>query len=289
MKVYVRLGIIPHVERSPWGIVRSLAKAAQSERITFLAASIAYYAIVSIIPIMLILLITMSVINRGDLAAKIVTRLGDFLTPAGEKKLEQQIIEFTKKQKLQQWGLTSILALTWTGLRIFRGLDVAFAFIYRDEVTVTLLDQFRDAIVVVIGLFSSLSVIVILGTLINRTPSRGTIMFSLVLIASLTMSFLPMYYVFPNHDTSIKEALPGAILAAIGWTLLTNLFSIYLDVAGNPIYNIFSGALVLVTEFYFGAIILLLGVALNALLTGHIHTDKVDEELDEQSLPEHKS
>ena len=51
---------------------------------------------------------------------------------------------------------------------------------------------------------------------------RGLIVFAL-----LTLLFCAMYCVFPNQKVPIRKALPGALLASLGWLVFTLFFSLY--------------------------------------------------------------
>lgn len=95
--------------------------------------------------------------------------------------------------------------------------------------------------------------------------------------SELALALYPLYYFLPSEDVSVREALPGAIFTALGWTLFQTIFRVYAANAGNPAYGISGGALLLATLLYFGSLILLLGVALNAILAG-----RIDEQASEQ-------
>jgi hypothetical protein len=82
-------------------------------------------------------------------------------------------------------------------------------------------------------------------------------------------AFLPLYYLFPDRPMTIQTALPGTLVAATGWIVLVVGFGLYASVAGGfQLYGVIGGALLLVTCFYFVGQLLLVGAALNAVLTG---------------------
>jgi hypothetical protein len=80
-----------------------------------------------------------------------------------------------------------------------------------------------------------------------------------------------LYYVFPDSEVTVREAVPGTLVAAAGWTVLALLFGVYTTYAGGfQLYGVLGGMLLLLLWFYFGAAVLLVGVAVNVVLAnGH--------------------
>jgi len=89
------------------------------------------------------------------------------------------------------------------------------------------------------------------------------------LIVALTLAFLPMYYVFPDVSLSVREVLPGTVLAAVGWTALQAGFQLYVEFsATNQLYGTIGGIILLLTWLYLGAALVLIGGAVNVVLSG---------------------
>ncbi len=71
---------------------------------------------------------------------------------------------------------------------------------------------------------------------------------------------------FPTGMT-LREAVPGAVFAGGGWTLLGTGFNVYAAQADSyQVYGVIGGVLLLVTWFYFAGQVLLVGAAVNAAL-----------------------
>ena len=93
---------------------------------------------------------------------------------------------------------------------------------------------------------------------------------STVLALGLVLAFLPMFYVFPDVDVTAREVLPGVLVAAVGWAALQGLFQVYVLVAtGGGATGVLTGVMLLLTWLYFGGVIVLLGVVVNAVHGGH--------------------
>lgn len=64
---------------------------------------------------------------------------------------------------------------------------------------------------------------------------------ALILAALLSALFCAIYCVFPNKKQKLRDCLPGAVAAALGWLLFTHLFSFYVRHSGS--YPVFYGSL----------------------------------------------
>lgn len=134
------------------------------------------------------------------------------------------------------------------------------------------MDQFRDALVVVIALAVAATVAILFGSIItipNELPFSG-VLDGLVAILGLMVAFFPVYYVFPDIDASVQEVVPGVLVAAIGWAGLEWLFHLYASVSNKPdIYGLAGILLLLVIWLYVGGLVLLAGATVNATVAGH--------------------
>ena len=84
----------------------------------------------------------------------------------------------------------------------------------------------------------------------------------------LTVFFLFLYTVLPDHTTSPLKQLPGAVGAAVGWILFTEGYSVYVErVADFPrLYGALSNVAMLMLWLWLCLCILFLGALLNRLL-----------------------
>lgn len=251
--------------------VRGVVTLASDRNLTYLAAAIAYYAFVSIIPMMLLAVALASYIGGESLAAKVGQMLSDQLSSSGRDLVTGALTNTTGRATA---SLIGVVTLSWSSLKLFRGLDQAFDEIYVDEVEASLLDQVRNALVVVGGIALAIGATVVVGLVLSRLSPNipflnltGTV----ILILMLILAFLPIYYVLPPVDVSVREVLPGAALAAVGWMLLQFGFRIYAANASQfAAYGIIGAVLLFVTWLYFASIVVLLGAAVNAVRRGMV-------------------
>ena len=79
-----------------------------------------------------------------------------------------------------------------------------------------------------------------------------------------------MYWIVPNTDPRLKfiSVIPGAMVATIGWLVLTYGFSFYINNFGNysATYGSIGGVIILMLWLYFTGMILIFGGLINATM-----------------------
>lgn len=271
------------------GTIRAVVRGVQSDRITFIAASLAYYAFISLMPLLLLALVAASTLGGPGLAGRVVaSATRTFGAEAGG------LVEDALTNASGRGGATVVgfAVLVWSGLKLFRGLDVAFSTVYGTAGGETFLDTVRDGAVALVAVGVGVAATVVVGTLTARldwfvgSVDFANVVGSVILLVGLTATFLPLYYIFPDRRISVREAVPGAALAAVGWTALQTGFRVYTVVAGGyRAYGVFGGVLLLLTFLYFGGMVLLVGAVVNATLADRLGDDgALDEEPDEAGL-----
>ncbi|WP_053949216.1 YihY/virulence factor BrkB family protein [Halolamina sediminis] len=251
--------------RSAFGTGRRVAVVAKEQELTFLAAAVAYYAFVSLIPAAVLILIVASVLGGDQLAAVVLESTGQFLTENGQDVL-------TTALTADDWQggatLIGLVFLIWGTLKVFRALDTAFGNVYGTQSEDTLLDQLIDSGIVVVGIGLSMTVMFVLAGAFAAFDLGPVVeaLGVLVLPVFLTGAFLPIYYRFPDTSVTVREVLPGAVVAAVGWTAMQAVFQLYASVASTSAYGIVGGVILLVTWLYFAGAIVIFGAVVNVVL-----------------------
>lgn len=234
-----------------------------------MAGSIAYSAFVSLLPLVLLLVIAASALGGERMASYVRTATGSYLSPNGQSLLTDSIGQASGQTGLSILGLVVLL---WGVLKVFRALDTAFSTIYDTQQKNDLVNQFRDGLVVLFALGFALLAVLVAGLslqFLRDLPFPGLVSGGLLIIG-LSIVFVPIYYVFPDVDLSIKKVLPGAVVAAVGWALLKAGFGVYVAYSSTQaLYGVIGGVMVLITFLYFGALVILLGAIVNVVLTGN--------------------
>ncbi|WP_246308126.1 YihY/virulence factor BrkB family protein [Halorarum salinum] len=250
-------------------VARRVVRTASDQEVTFLAAGVAYYAFVSLLPTVVLLFIVATAVGEERLATTVVAASSGLLTDAG-----QEFVVEALESGAGRGGTTvfSVLLAVWGSLKVFRGIDTAFRNIYGSEDPPSLLAQLRESIVVAASIGASFVLMLAIGSVL-LTVDLGLglgVASILTLPAVLTVAFLPMYYFFPERDVSLREVLPGAVFAGVGWTVLQALFQAYVGLqsagGGPQVYGVIGAVLLLVTWLYLGGIVVLVGVVVNVTL-----------------------
>lgn len=257
-RVPSRLGTAASVGRSVLG-------EASEQNVTFLAASIAYYAFVSLIPALLLAFAVVSFVAGDAFAEQVVRRVSGLLTATGEQELREFILG---SDGLGSATAVGLVVLGWSTLKVFRGLDEAFSAIYATRGRASIVDQLKDGVVVLTAIGAAIVVLVLAGAVTALFPEFPFVnaVTTAIQLAALVPVFLPLYVVFPDAGVSIREALPGAVVATVGWTVLQVLFRVYAAFSSASPGQFLGTALLLVTWLYFGSIVLLLGAVVNVVV-----------------------
>ncbi|WP_276279898.1 YihY/virulence factor BrkB family protein [Halorussus caseinilyticus] len=265
------MGVRSEVER----IVRESWRETREENVTFMAGSIAYYAFVSMLPLLLFALVVLSVVGNETFTASLAETTEPFLTPYARGLVVESLDIATAQTGVSVVG---VLTLLWGISKIFRGLDVAFSKIYGTESNKTLLRQFENAVVVFTALTVAIVAFVAVGVVAALVPDLPypPALNSLFLVVGLAVAFFPIYYVFPDVDVTPRQVLPGTLVAAVGWAALEAGFQGYVTYAARyeAVYGTLGSAFLLLIWLYFSSLVLLFGGVVNAVLarqTGDEH------------------
>ncbi|MDG5775116.1 YhjD/YihY/BrkB family envelope integrity protein [Haloarculaceae archaeon H-GB1-1] len=253
---------------------RTVVKKANETEVTFLAASIAYYAFVALIPLLLILFVAATALFGEEVADGLIGLTQGFLTPLGEETVVDTVSNAAGRGGTT---LVGVALLFWTGLRVFRGLDIAFSMVYGVRMEPSFLRKLWNATIAFVAVVLAISGILLLGTFVALFPRPPPLMLAtpVILFLTLTVVFLPLFYFFPGVPMTVREAAPGSIVAAFGWALLDSFFGLYAaNAAQFGIYGVIGGVLLLVTWLYIGAIVLISGAIVNAALSRNEILDK---------------
>ena len=166
---------------------RALVHEIRTERITFMAGSIAYHAFVSLLPLLLLVLAVVAALDRPGIEQGIIALAAALLSPGAGDVLVAEL-----RSTSTGVSVLGLLVLIWGTLRIFRGLDTAFSDIYETEAHNTLVDQFADGLVVL----ACVALAILVGAGLERALSfdgtMGWVAGRAVLVVGLALAFLPI-------------------------------------------------------------------------------------------------
>lgn len=248
---------------------RGFVAVVREENLPFMAAGIAYYAIASVVPVLVLLLAVLGAFGAAQPASSAVRASLD----GGGGRVLDAVLTATRGRGTV--GAAGLLVLLWSGSKIFRGLTVAFAEIYDEESTLSLPERVLRSVAVLavlsftVGLLTATALA--LG-LLQFPVVAPTLVGNAVAFLVLVVALLPLFYLLPPVSVSPGHVLPGAVLTALGWvTLQAALFSYARSVGGYVAYGVLGGVLLFVAFLYLAAMVLLAGAVLNVVADGRTH------------------
>lgn len=243
-------------------ILRAVVHEVRTEKLTFLAGSIAYHAFISILPLLLLLLTVVERTQNIGLRTSILAIMEAVLTEQASLVLQEGLDGADTSL-----SILGVVFLVWGALRIFRGLDTAFSDIYETERANTFLDQIRDGLVLLVTVTLALLGISLVWSVVSVTGTGplAVVLRTVATAVGLFVVLYPMYYVFPDADVSFVEVVPGTAFAAVGITVAHLVFTTFKS--GGTGGNLVASILVLLTWLYVMGLFVLLGVAINAVLS----------------------
>ncbi|MDJ1432358.1 YihY/virulence factor BrkB family protein [Halostagnicola sp. A-GB9-2] len=246
---------------------RRVINLARTEQLTLLAAGVAFYGFISLVPLTLLALALAVTIGGEALANYVSTAVSDVLTPSAQELLAETLVDQTGVRSATVVGA---LGLLWGSSRVLRGLDRAFSKIYGTAASKSLVDTFWDALLVAAAVTGGLTVVAIVEGVIAFVPFVGVaVVGPLLVLSGLFAAFLPMFFIFPGVDIKLREAVPGTVVASIGWFLLSRTFSLYAGFVDDyAVYGVLGVVLLVLIWLYIGSIIIIFGAVLNAVLAG---------------------
>lgn len=256
------------VARRVFAVARKVITVARKDQVTFLAASIAFYAFLSVFPLLLLLLVVGTSVGGPVVTEAILDVVTELLAPNAQAIFTEALVEETGRSGA---GLVGVLFLVWSASRVFRGLAIAFGMIYDTDVALSFRTTVVNGITVLGAMGIALAAIFLLraSLVILAIPPLWQHLSVVPLFIGLLMLFFPMYYLFPRQYHGARGALPGTTFAAAGWALLGEVFALYAANARTfALFGVIGGVLLVLTWFYFGAVVILTGAILNAVLAG---------------------
>lgn len=253
-----------------WTLARAVVHEARAENLPFMAASIAYHAFVSILPLFLLVLAVMSAVGPPGVEDRVIGLARAALTRGASDVL---VVELRAASASTGVSLLGGGLLLWGTLRIFRGLDTAFSDVYESEAENTAVDQVVDGLLVLVAVAGA----VVVGAVVPGLGAFPGPVRAALLVAGLAAVLAPMYYVFPDVPLRPAEVVPGVLLAAAGIAVFQELFRLYIRYsARQPTRSAVAAILVFLTWLYVNGLVVLFGAVVNAVLSNRSRDVNVD-------------
>ena len=194
-----------------------------ADRGPHLAAMIAYFALLSLVPLIFLALALLGLFGRVDESTYLVTELNNVLPSASISQIVRVVNQI--RDNAATLGVIGGVFLLWTSLSLFSVLESAFNIVY-GRPNRSFLHGKGVAIIVMIGMLITLFVGLVIGTIgfeLIHDAAPGVVgnrwvAYGLSLVVSTTAAFwflVSIYYLLTNVKLTFREVLPGSILASI--------------------------------------------------------------------------
>jgi membrane protein len=256
--------------------VRAVVATVHEKRLMLMAASLAYFAFVSLVPLLLLVVIGLTAFRDGQVALDVATYAAGVISPQNSGVLIEVVTGAADRESATVLG---VVVLLWGTLLLFRALDDAFGQVYGERQDSLLLGDLADALLVFVVVIGAM--VAMLGLSVGFSVVLDERVWGLlgpaVILVVLSVVFLPMFYFFPDADVSLAEAIPGTVFTAAGWTVLQVVYGFYARTTGaGELYGAAGAFLLLLAWLYIGGLVLLIGAVLNAVLADRVSIDSED-------------
>ena len=237
------------------------------------AGSMAYFSVLSIFQLLVLGVVAGSyVLGEGEARRLVIEQVN-----AGSP-LDAETVGTIIDSVIESRGAMSAIGigfLAWSALGIFSALSTGIGRVFENAPPRPFLkDKLLGLLLMgITGLLAVASIVIGIVTgilqraaesVIADVPGGATAVWLLGLIAPLLFIFLAfwvIYKVVPNRPVAWAEVLPGAVVAALLWTILRFGFTWYATSVANyeSAFGPISTGITLLVFLYFASIILLLG------------------------------
>ncbi|WP_049888909.1 YihY/virulence factor BrkB family protein [Natronococcus occultus] len=263
-------------------VARCVAAVARQRQISVKSAGLAYHAFNTLVPLVILVLVGATLVDALEPILVGVAETFGLEDVLADAEIEE--IAGGRGDRIRA-ALLALAILLWSAARSFQAINSAFTGIYGSRehqsyvgsittvTAVTALNTLLATVTIALG-------VVLVGIVGISLPIQAGGLLAAVasaagLLVALPLVFLPMYYLFPQTDVSVREVVPGTMFAALTWAALAVGFRIYIATSESVVlFGIAGAVLLILTWVYLGALCLLVGAVLNAVLADRVEVDE---------------
>lgn len=235
------------------------------------AAALAYYALLSVFPLLLFLIFITSVVIEVDgiraaLMGYVVRAVPQLAEPTAE------LVERTI-QSSPSFGLVGALGLLWTASALFTVLSSTFNVIWEAEPRSLWRSRLTGLVsvlvVAIMFVFSILARTLVAFDLEAYAPFARTYVNTGVDLGVTAVLSWILYTWLPNRRVDVRASLAAALFTALLWQVAKFSFGLYLNTGlerFGAVYGSLVSVIVLVLWVYISSLILFLGAEFGATL-----------------------
>lgn len=261
---------------TPLFVLHEMFDAFRRHNVLGLSASLSFYAMFALIPLVLLLFFLLShLVFTSDYAVVKLAIITGNLAPKFSSAIMVEV--YNTAQQKAAWGAAGLFVLLWTVTPLASAMRTSFYTIATLVEAPSYIRRKLKDIIAVIGMlvlfflftFAGLmleKVITFLGA--NHQFFQYDIIAALTSLALTTLLIAAFYFVFFPVRLNLKHNLIGALFTAVLWLLMRPAFTFYLSLneSYGSVFGSMKNLFISITWLYFNFSVFLLGTELIATL-----------------------
>ncbi|MBA4364841.1 MAG: ribonuclease [Coprothermobacter sp.] len=263
-----------------WRLLKDLYARFVNDDVLSTGAEVAFFLLLSLFPFLIFLMTLVSYVQIVDVQDSMQVLAA--LMPASAYEILRDIVNETIADRSGTLLSLGVLFALWSSTSgvtsLMRGINRA----YDQEET----RRFWRMKAISLGFTVELAVVIavsfvlvvlgrILGTRIFQLLGFSDVSLDIwnygrlaIVTITSTLMFMFFYHVAPNCRLKLREVIPGAVVASIGWVTVSLAFSYYANNLGSysKVYGSLGGIIALLMWMYLSSISILMGAEVNASL-----------------------
>jgi membrane protein len=262
-----------------WQIVRRGLKEFSADQMPLMAAGVAFYAFLSLVPTLIAATLVYGLVTSPQEVQSQVKQLSSVLPQDAAKLVGDQMLQLaTAKSTGLGIGLVvSLLIALWSASGGTGNLITAVNVAYDEKETRNFVKKRGLALLLTVGAIIvfvlTASLVAVFPAVANALNIGGIARVGLealrwvVLLVVLMAALAILYRLAPNRDDpKLKWTSVGAVVAVVVWVVASVVFSLYVNFFGSyaKTYGALAGIVILLTWLWLSIVAILLGAEINA-------------------------
>ncbi|QDT64631.1 YihY/virulence factor BrkB family protein [Calycomorphotria hydatis] len=286
---------------NPWQLLKQSVVGFAAHGLFDRSAQFAYYAALSIAPLLIVIVFTAARIGSQDLTGALLLAAENTLPPEAYSLVEAEIHTILSATSTN-WiiGMFGVLFVAISGRQIFltigSGIDDAYdvdrhRYVRRNLIAIAVTYGTLLLAMIAVGMLSIGPRVTSWifpgehGSILNVLTSWSVSCFFLLAATSL------IYSAIPSANVRWYPISPGSMFFTLSWIGLTQCFRFYVETFGNysKTYGALAGVVLLLTWLYFTGALLLAGGQINSVIhRAAVNRMRRETETDQPPEPEVK-
>ncbi|MEJ7807484.1 MAG: YihY/virulence factor BrkB family protein [Telluria sp.] len=283
-----------YIVKHPLAFVWQTLKGFKANQGLLLAGAVAYYALLSIVPFLMLVVVALSHVIDQDELLSTLSRYLEWLVPSQSEAVVKELAHFLADRDLVTWVLFAVM-LFFSSLA-FTALENAMSVIFHHRVKIRRRAFLISAVLpycYIVGLGAGIMIITLVAgglqvmgeeslLFLGYEWQLGGVSGVLLYLLGLTGEILVLssiYLVMPVGRLSLSHALIGGVTAALLWEIARHVLVWYFTTLSqvNLVYGSMTTAIVVMFSLEIGATLLLFGAQVIAEYE-RVGRDEQDEE-----------